>query len=204
MLIISGLLSCNLQNNSNVNNEEAKEATALFEQEWKELRCGLYLNATGELGFSTESEIAFVPQNELDPERCPNVFITTFGDYDDSTQLKELIDTATFEALGADFYKDKNRIYSHYAMCDGGYFRIFSEDTTSFKVLGNSYAKFKSKIYHFRNGELNADPESFRACEEIGPIAKDKNGYFSFYERISEEQLKKDLGEEQFKRLKAL
>lgn len=33
-------------------------------------------------------------------------------------------------------------------------------------------------------------------------LAKDKNGYISFGRRVSEEQLKKDLGEELFKKLK--
>lgn len=153
--------------------------------EWKKLKCGLYLSPEGVLGFASDPEIANISSSELESERCPNVFLTTIGS-EHKVTLSSVIDTNTFEAIGAAFYKDKSNIYNYYAMCDGGYLNIFANDTTDFKILGSCYASYKNKIYHSRNGLVNADASSFRTSSAIGPYAKDKNGYFSSEERVSE------------------
>ena len=198
------LLSCSHDQDSNEKGVDQNKVKPTLGREWKRLKCGLYINSIGDLAFATNPQIAFTPENELEAERCPNVFITEFGTYEDSTQLKEVVDTVTFEHLGANMYKDKNHLYSYYAMCDGGYFNIFSNDTAGFSYLGGVYFQFKSKIYHTRQGEIDADAESFVVYEDFGQIAKDKNGYFSFNERISEKQLRLDLGEELFNKLKSV
>jgi hypothetical protein len=169
-------------------------------KDWTTLKGGLYLSPNGELGFASDPEIANVDKSELEGERCPNVFISTFG-YDQPTRLSELIDTATFEDLGASFYQDKSRIYNYYAMCDGGYFNIFSEDTDSFSVISPQYAQYKNEIYHFRTGHIAVDIASFILLSEYG-LAKDKDGYISLGERISEADLEAEIGSASFKKLK--
>ena len=168
------------------------------EREWKYLKHNLYINTKGDIGFASEPNIVFVPPSELEGERsmCPNVFLTTFGYYDSIT-LKSTIDVETFEYVGASYYKDKNHIYSHYTVCDGGAFKIFSDDTASFKVWG-LHATYKSKAYHYRWGQLDADIETFTTFSASDNIARDKNGFFSFGERISAAELEKEMGQELF------
>jgi hypothetical protein len=171
------------------------------EREWKLLKHGLYINTAGEIGFATERDLVFIPPSEIEGERsmCPNNFLTTFG-YDDSTRLKSIIDVNTFESLGAFYYKDKNRVYTHYSVCDGGAFKIFANDTVSFKVLG-LHATYKSKAYHYRRGQLDADIATFTTYRSQDHIARDKYGFFSFGERITTEELKKRMGEKLYKEL---
>ncbi|MFT5777322.1 MAG: hypothetical protein ACI837_000254 [Crocinitomicaceae bacterium] len=171
---------------------------------WRETKSGLFVNEKGDIAFATDAEIAFTPKEDLEAERCPNNFLTTFGTEEDKTQLKREVDTLTFEEIGADFYKDKNHIYSHYAMCDGGYFRIFSDDTTGFKLLGNRYAKHQSTIYYGRTGAIDADAGTFKVLEGNSQVAKDMYGYFALGESIAEEELKEDIGEAQFEKLENL
>jgi hypothetical protein len=171
------------------------------EREWTELKCGLYINSKGDLGFPTEPDIVFIPSSELEGERsmCPNNFLTKFG-YNDTLQLKNVIDINSFESLGAGFYKDKGHVYSHYAVCAAGYFHIFADDTTTFKVLGG-YAIYKTKVYERRKGLIEADAATFKVFEGFDHIAKDKDGFLSFGERISEEELKNEMGEGLFNKL---
>ena len=181
--------------------DQLMEQVNSSEQEWKLLKHNLYINTKGDIGFASEPDIVFVPSSELEGERamCPNVFLTTFG-YDDSLTLKSTIDVETFEYLGASFYKDKNHIYSHYSVCDGGAFKIFADDTESFKVRG-LHATYKSKAYHYRKGQLDADIETFTTFRSNDNIARDKNGFFSFGERISEAELEKEMGKVSFNEL---
>lgn len=206
IILTVSLFSCNQSPKADKksDNYDSDTLRTSFNHEWNKLRCGLYTNSKGDLAFATDPEIAFTPQNELEAERCPNVFITEFGTYDDTTKLKAVIDTTTFKPLGANMFKDKNHIYSYYAMCDGGYFDIFSDDTTGFALLSGTYFQFKSKIYHTRHGLMDADAASFTVFEDFGHIAKDKNGYFSFHEKISEKDLMHELGAELYNKLKSI
>lgn len=194
ILALISLSGCS-QSNSSIN----KESTS----DWKKLNCGLFLSPTGELGFASEPEIANIPSSELKSERCTNVFLKTLGS-DGKVKLSSVIDTSTFEELGASFYKDKHNIYNYYAMCDGGYLHIFAKDTATFKTLGCCYASYKDTIYHSRNGTLKADATTFKTSDEIGPAGKDKNSYFSFENRVSEEELRQEMGDELFEKLKGL
>ncbi len=201
LLIIFSLTACNQDDSFTQVDNDSLLKTDQTKGSWKELSSGLYINSNGDLGFPTESDLVFIPSSQIDDERvmCPNNFLTTFG-YEDSLRLRDVIDTNTFQPLGASFYKDKNNIYSHYAVCDAGVFSIFASDTSTFRVVG-TYAIYKSKVFHFRNGQIDADAETFQSFTDFSNIAKDKNGYFSFGERISLEDLKKEMGEELFEKL---
>lgn len=194
ILALISLSGCG-QSNSSINKEPTSD--------WKKLNCGLFLSPTGELGFASDPEIANIPSSELTSERCANVFLTTLGS-EGKVKLSSVIDTSTFEILGAGFYKDKHNIYNYYAMCDGGYLNIFAKDTATFKILSNSYSIYKDTIYHCRSGQLNADATTFKTSNEIGPAGKDKNGYFSFEKQVSEEELRQEMGNKLFEKLKGL
>ena len=56
-------------------------------------------------------------------ERVGEEYLTHFG-WQDTTQLKNVIDVESFQDFGMDMYRDKNRIYFHYDMSDGGYFQV--------------------------------------------------------------------------------
>jgi hypothetical protein len=170
---------------------------------WRKLECGLYTSPDGEIGFPSDAEVAHDPSLTIGNERCKNAFITHFG-AEQKQSLRSVVDTNTFVSLGANFYKDKSNIYTHYEICEGGYLHIFSNDTASFRVLGNCYAVHKSQIYHHRKGWMDADAASFKTSLELGQLAKDKDGFFSFGERIGEEQLGAEAGEKILRQLKDL
>lgn len=139
--------------------------------EWRKTNFELWRSKNGDLGIKTQ---------EANEE---GVFIDRFitelcceGD-----KIKNVIDTPTFKYLGSSFYKDKNNVYTHYAMADGGNFWIVEEaDVKTFDVIGKScYAKDKSFIYGERAMKMsNVDYKTFKTCDDCGCYAKDKNGYY--------------------------
>lgn len=163
---------------------------------WKKLECGLYINNDGEIGFPTRPNFIF-KEDELrgEDKMCPNKFITYLSD---SIELKNIIDTNTFIHFSSSFYLDKNNIYNYYSMCDGGYLFLFSDDTSGFEVLNDEFVRHNSTIHHFRRGKIDADISSFKISSELTSIAKDKKGYFQFGERVSDEQLKDEMGPDKF------
>ncbi len=172
--------------------EEAIPVHVPSPADWREMECGLFMSPDGVIGFASNPVFANYTRDELsgyNHEVCRNNFLTTFGYSEDTLTLNAIIDTATFTQTESGFYKDKNHIYNYYAMCEGGYFNIFGSDPSSFRSIGGCYAAYQGKIYHERNGEMNADFKTFRTKREFGPVAKDKDGYFYFEARISEKKL---------------
>ncbi len=167
---------------------------------WRKMSCGLFMGPNGEIGFPSAPGIANIPRQAIKSELCACNFLEYIGSQQ-AALIADVVDTVTFQHLGSSFYKDKNHIYNYYAMCEGGYLNIFADDTSGFEMLGTCYARYQSKIYNDRNGRLNADSETFKC---IGCIAKDKNGYFEFDERIDAEILKNNVGEERFEKLESL
>lgn len=168
---------------------------------WTHIKSNLFINNQGQIGFASDISVANVPRSELGGETCANVFITTIGS-DYTTSLNEVIDTATFETLGAEFYRDKNHLYHFYTMCEGGYLRIYSDDPSNFTLINDCYAQHFDAIYYARGSKLDADVSTFRASKRYNCLSRDKNGYFHYDERVSEEQLKEELGVLDFYALK--
>ncbi len=46
---------------------------------WRQINSSLYIDTNGRLGFATDPSIVNIPRNELEGERCANVFLTTIG-----------------------------------------------------------------------------------------------------------------------------
>ncbi len=146
--------------------------------EWKELKCGLWINHDGDIGFKVSEAI----QGEYFRDR----FITSYFEEEKVITLKSIIDTTTFRYLGSTFYKDKNNIYHHYTMADGGYFHVYHiADYATFRVIGGVYAKDKNHIFDERHGILeHVDYKTFRTAKGFA-FAKDKYGYYFWDELIN-------------------
>jgi len=152
---------------------------------WKQLKCGLWENKLGEIGFKTSSVIC------SDGQVIADAYITKFG-FDENPPLKDIIDTTTFRELGNTYYKDKNHIYHHYGMSGGGSFYIFEKaDYETFQILGDCYAKDKNHIFEMRFGILtNVDYKTFKTKKGLtGCVAKDKDGYIIWGERVNEKEI---------------
>ena len=151
---------------------------------WKELKCGLWINRFGDIGFKANE--AFRGEYMLDR------YFTIFGlEVEKEIPLKSIIDTTSFRYLGSAFYKDKNNIYHHYTMADGGYFHVYDiADHATFRVVGGVYAKDKNHIFDERHGILeHVDYKTFRTAKGFA-FAKDKHGYYFWDELITEESMK--------------
>jgi len=195
LLLAFCLLSCRSEKEQVHTNPlpERKMVHLPDSSDWRKMKCGLYMSPEGKMGYASHEEIANLSKPEIaarfkKKEVCPNRFLTTFG-HEYKISLNEVIDTSTFKAIGAGYFKDKNHIYSHYGMCDGGYFNIFSSDTSSFRLLNQYYATYKNEIYYYRADKINADFKTFKVSDEFEMIAKDKHGFFEFGERVTEEEL---------------
>lgn len=166
--------------------------------EWKLLKCGLWQNNKDDIGFQTQRVIC------SDGLILVVDYITKFG-FNEYPPLKEVVDTMTFKALGNSYYKDKNYIYHHYSMSDGGSFYIFDKaDYQTFQILDGCYAKDKNHIFDYRGTVIeNVDYETFTTRKGVsGCVAKDKNGYVSFGERIDENNIHDDGLKEEIEKLK--
>lgn len=188
---------CSNSDTINLNRKEIKQSNNPLN--WRKLSCGLYINSNEEIGFPTRPNYVFKEYKlKGEDKMCPNKFITLLND---SIPLKTIIDTNTFRALGALFFRDKNSIFHYYAICDGGYLNLFSKDTAAFEVLNNSFVRHHSSIFHERSGIIDADINTFKVSKLISHIAKDKNSYFLFNERINRKKLKAELKEKLFNQI---
>lgn len=162
---------------------------------WKKLRCGLFINKNGELGFEDKRAL-----NE--GKILETYYLTKFG-FNEGPTLASVIDTTTFKELGNTYYKDKNHIYHYYGMAHGGQFYIFEEvDYPTFEILGDCYAKDKNNIYEMRAGKLDSiDYKTFRTVKNCGCFAKDKSGYYKWDSKIDKENYNDEYVKEAIKKL---
>lgn len=164
-------------------------------QNWKRLKCGLFINKDGEIGFEDQRGL-----NE--GMVSVTYYLTKFG-FNENPTLKSVIDTTTFRELGNTYYKDKNHIYHYYGMAHGGQFYIFDEvDYATFEILGDCYAKDKNNIYEMRAGKLDSiDYKTFKTIKNCGCFAKDKNGYYNWDSKIDKENYNDKYVKEAMKKL---
>jgi len=188
-IIIDNNNSVVTDNKVNIENDEIKKCEQYLKKidsvnislEWKQLKCGLWKNKYGDIGFKTFRVIC------SDGKVTAVDYITREG-FNENPPLKDIIDTATFIELGNTYYKDKHHIYHHYGMTDGGSFYIFEEaDYQTFQILGDCYAKDKNHIFEMRSGILtNVDYKSFKTKKGLtGCVAKDKDGFIIWGERVN-------------------
>ena len=181
---------------TNTNNSDSLERVANIQKtktlvdnrnkklNWKKLPCGLWQSNQGEIGFQTEE----ATENDINFVR----YITNLAS--NGKSLKSVIDLDTFHYLGSSFYKDKNHIYTHYVMADGGNFQILKDaDVATFTVIGDCYAKDKNYIFGERAFKMeHVDYDTFKTKKGIGCFAKDKNGYYFWDEFIDSLDMEHD------------
>ncbi|MDF2516578.1 MAG: hypothetical protein K0R59_1874 [Sphingobacterium sp.] len=159
---------------------------------WRFLKNDLWINKNGDIGLKEKIAIGNEGVTFVDS------YLTKMG-FNTEEPLNAIIDTSTFQKLNNAFYKDKKHIYRYYAMAYGGSFSTFEEaDHATFVALGDCYAKDKRHIYENRRGILDhVDYKTFKVKSTVvGCFAKDKNGYLSWDDRITGE----DLADEYVKR----
>lgn len=152
--------------------------------DWKKTNFDLWKSKNGDLAIKTsEGTEQGILIDKYITELCC-----------DGENIKNTIDTVSFKQLGSSFYKDKNHIYTHFVMADGGNFWIVENaDSATFMILGNCYAKDKNFIFGERNMKMDkVDYKTFRSCEECGCFAKDKNGYYFWDEKINLDSIDKN------------
>lgn len=150
-----------------INHYKSKIDSVNQKLEWKKTAYDLWKSKNGDLGLKT--------QEGTEQEITIDKYITTICC--EGKSLKSVIDTVTFEYLGSSFYKDKNYIYTHFIMSDGGNFSIVQNaDVQTFKVIGDCYAKDKNNIYGERAMKMDSvDYKTFKTEKGCGCFAKDKN-----------------------------
>jgi len=154
--------------------------------QWKQLRCGLWTNNQGDIGFKD-----YKVNTNNDVVAC---FITKTPRGDDKP-LKTIIDTTTFHYAGGSFYKDKKHVYKYYAKAYGGSFYPINVDYATFTIIGNGcFAKDKSHIYTEHNFTIiDADLITFQVIKDC--LAKDKNHYYLYDEKISKKEAEEYLAD---------
>jgi len=175
--------SCNIKEEKNIETERTERITNYKKAidsinkslNWKEIKPKLWKSKNGDFGIKTRAGTDV------------GVFIDKYiSQFPDGQSLKKVIDLETFTYLGSSFYKDKNHIYTHYEMADGGNFWIVEEaDVNTFEILGNCYAKDKNFIFGERAMKMDSvDYKTFKTCEDCACYAKDKNGFYFWDSKI--------------------
>lgn len=178
-LIIINLLACNgpMADNSSlkyqkVNIDDKIDSTAFYPYKNQ-----LFMNLKGELAYRTF--------DQTEPSKPAIKFLTsTFTDTlgnEQETDLKRIIDSTSFIAVGNLYYKDKKHVYFHNQMMDGGtFFIVFEADPESFEVLDSSYFGRDKQFVFCRGGLLEgADNKTFMVMLQSESVyywtAKDKH-----------------------------
>jgi len=164
--------------------------------EWKKYKANLWMNCNGELGIKT----AEANEEEIDIVR----YITQLCC--EGNSLQSVIDTTSFQFLGSSFYKDKNHIYTHFEMSDGGNFWVVEEaDVATFKIIGDCYAKDKNHIFGERAMVMDSvDYKTFKTEKGSGCFAKDKNGFYFWDKKIDLATINDSLTQKKIMELKKL
>jgi len=167
-----------------------------LELNWKKTNYGLWISKNGDLGLKT--------QEGTEQGITIDKYITILCC--EGRKLNSVIDTLTFEFLGSSFYKDKQHVYRHFSMADGGNFTLVENaDVGTFKVIGDCYAKDKNNIYGERAMKIDSvDYETFKTEKGCGCYAKDKNGFYFWDSKINLKDIEGTDAEKVIEKLKRL
>lgn len=125
---------------------------------------GLFVSSLGQLAYRTI--------DNSKPGAPHDHFLTTINtdslDYEQKSELSRVLDTASFTHLGDLYYKDKNHIYYHFQMLDGGtFFIVWEADPNSFRVLDSTYyAKDKQRVFYRGSVLEGADNKTFKVISQ--------------------------------------
>lgn len=147
---------------------------------FKKLKCGLYKNKAGDIGFKTTAL--------LDDEGNRRTIYQTHVyllDEDDQREyqpvpFREVVNTRSFEILNPFYCRDKNYVYAIFYTSSGAVFNATKQiDPESFRVFGNStYGADDKNIYYRTTIMKMADYKSFSQVPGSENAAYDKNNYY--------------------------
>ena len=177
MTTCNGSVSVNSTSTQQETTNVQKRDTATF----RPYKHDLFIASNGKLAYRTV--------DNSDPSKPEDKFLTSINtdnlNSDQKKELNEVIDTASFTHIGDLYYRDKNHIYYHFQMMDGGpFFIVWQADPNSFKVLDSSYYGKDKQFVFCRGGVMEqADAKSFRVVSQPDKrvyswTAKDKNHRF--------------------------
>jgi hypothetical protein len=138
-----------------------------------------------DLFIASDGRLAYKTVDYSNPSKPEDKFLTSINTdtlNNNEKELNEVLDTASFRYVGDLYYTDKNHVYYHFQMMDGGpFFIVWEADPKSFEVLDSSYyGKDKQNVF-CRGGLVErADAKSFRVVSQPNKrvyswTAKDKN-----------------------------
>jgi len=138
----------------------------------REIRDGLYQNEAGHLCFQVI--------DKRDP-KTPG-YIESLWSHEGVQLIDALVDSGSFQAVGSDYYKDRNRVYFFWALDDGGTLStVEGADPVSFKIFEFTQYAMDQNFAFYRGAKIEqADPSSFAPVDakEQGRYAKDNNHYY--------------------------
>jgi hypothetical protein len=161
---------------------------------------GLFADKAGNLYFKTT--------DNSDRENPLPVLISRLYngcDGDSAHDLKNHIDPASFTGLDYEYYKDKNSVFVHNAMSDGGNIvKIDGADAKTFRSLPSSWFGADKDSVYYKGSLLElADRKTFSCIYVIVNgdtgltyFGKDKRYYFKDYDTCKKSEVDEYLREE--------
>lgn len=160
------------------------------------LKCGLWANSNGDIAYKDKGLAPPKENGELS-EDIVDYFIQKTYDGNDSindyeVELRNIVDTLSFQILGGWYFKDKNRVYLLNSMAYGGYWVVYNgADLDTFHILSDT-AFACDKNYCFVVGRLIevADPETFQVVpnNEHRLLSRDENHLYDFVDIVEEDE----------------
>ena len=188
IIAIAGI-SCNdgKTHSDKVENTSEHQKETSTSLDWKQINGNFYSDKDGNIGYK-------VPVDSLEREKTGynyRYLTHVYGVNDEPVELGKVVDIASLKDLDYGFYQDKNHIYYHYEMADGGTFSIFEADLKTFEVLNYFYSRDKNHVYEYRNGIMEGvDPKTFKVYNGSACFGKDKNGYYNWNTKIYKDSIK--------------
>ncbi len=171
----------------------------------RQMECGLWINAMGDVAYK---DIAATGQPVIDlsdPDARPDDDLGAEDFYiswaynaadtlhDFLTELKEIVDTLTFRALGPEYFADDSHIYILHPMVYGGYMIVGNDiDPRSFRVFKEAPHFARDKNLCFVAGQQigGADAGSFKPIPNAEYLlARDKYHIYHMSEVLDEEEI---------------
>lgn len=147
---------------------------------FKKLKCGLYKNKVGNIGFKTTALMD--DQGNRRTIYQTHVYLL---DKDDQREyqpvpFREVVNTRSFEILNPFYCRDKNYVYSVHCTSGGAVFNATKQiDPESFRVFGiSTYGADDKNIYYRTTIMKMADHESFNSLTGSENGAYDKSNYY--------------------------
>ncbi|GAB5527430.1 MAG: hypothetical protein Roseis2KO_53020 [Roseivirga sp.] len=160
--------------------------------EFKKLKCGLYQNKAGDIGFKTKALADDQGNFRIIYQQHVYLIDKHEPEQQQPVAFREVVDTASFEILNPFYCKDKTYVYAIHYTSGGAVFNATKRiDPGSFNVFGTStYGTDGKKVYYRINTMKMADRASFNSITGSENGAYDKKNYYLDGEVMSLEDVR--------------